>query len=73
MGKPVDSYGNLIAVEVKLRRAADFMTFDPLENSLSIKGIDMNKDLHSTPYYHVTIESLYTDIFGIEKYFRKDI
>ena len=50
------------------------MTYTPETNQLIVSGADMllNED-RLQPYYHVTIETLFLDIYGIEKYFKRDI
>ena len=50
------------------------MTYTPETNQLVVSGADML--LHEDrlqPYYHVTIETVFLDIYGIEKYFKRDI
>lgn len=72
MGPAIDTYDRPINAEVKLRgQAASFITYDSSTNSLILKG-SLMKD-NTTAYYHVTVGTVFIDVFGIEKYFKRDI
>jgi hypothetical protein len=71
MGQPVDSFGNTIDVEVNLREASSFVRFTGgKNNSLVVDGSRMNDT--STSHYHFTLETIFMDVFGIQKYFKSE-
>ena len=72
MGPPVDDFGNMIPVYVNLRSAAGFVSYSAgPENALQVDGAKMFD--RKTSYFHVTVQVLYIDIFGIEQFHKRDI
>ena len=72
MGSPVDSYGQTIEVQVKLRQAEVFAIFTGGEqNTIIVDGTKMTDPTIS--HYHITVDTVFTDVFGVQKYFKRDI
>ena len=73
MGTPVDNFYRPIEVEVNLRKASRFITYsnEDERNSLIVHG-DRMRDTFVISY-KVTVSTVFTDIYGSEQYFWKDV
>ena len=73
MGKPVDNFDRPIEVSVNFRKTSRFITYTNKDqsNSLVVHG-DRMRDVFVISY-KVTVETVFTDIYGSEQYFWKDV
>lgn len=72
MGAPEDTYGRPIEVKVNLRTAARFATFTGgTQNSIIVDGTLMTEA--DTSHYWISIETTFIDIFGVQKFYKRDL